>query len=48
VTRKIIRNINNTFLSITFYIIKISRIFFYRKLRYILTNYRISHEYPIL
>jgi len=48
VTRKMTRKVNNTFLVITFYIVKHFRIFFHRKLRYILTNYRISYKYPIL
>ncbi len=48
VIRKITRKVNNTFLIITIYIVKISRIFFCRKLRYMLINYRISHEYLIL
>jgi len=48
VTRKMTRKVNNTFLGITFYIVKTSGIFFNRKLRHMLTNYGISREYPIL
>ncbi len=43
VTRKITRKVNITFLGISFYIVIISRIFFYKKLHYMLTNYGISH-----